>query len=188
MTAAFRRLRPPRARLAAALLTVTSLVTLAIVRAGPAEAYTVERTADRIVVTSKRMDANTVHLTVTVRLYSNGNWEFRYEGRNGARIAKVYWADAKVWSDMYFSVYFQTGERAIDGTWRSNPEIVRTDRGYNTWLFHNWERVASGNILADFHLRANRNGGIAHRWECGSPNDTMSVCSDPLPPPSGGDG
>jgi hypothetical protein len=179
MTAEFKRShRRTRLRLAALLLVIASLVALAAVRARPAGAYTITHEPDRVVAKSERLHANSVRMTLTVTLWSNGNWEFRYEGRNSARIKKTYWADARVWSDMGVSFYFQTGEREIDGTWRSNPSIVRTQRGYNTWLFHNWERVANGYLEAHFHLHAQHGSNGYSNPNCSASQDLINICPD----------
>ena len=132
------RLPRPRQRIAAFVLAAAFLTAgIALMQAEPVSAWTVENQDDRIVITSKRMHANTVYMTTILRLYENGNVEFRWEGRNSARIIKNYRTGADLKLPSGGIIRYDSERREIDGTWRSS--LRAGDFQAHFWLKASWD-------------------------------------------------
>jgi hypothetical protein len=163
-----------RPRRIALLIALTGALVLGVMQIKPASAYTVEHNQDKILITSERLHANTVRATVSLALYPNGNYEFKVELHNGARIAKTYRVGGEVRVPGMFLVFsYDSGQHDIEGKRNDDWDTIY-GYGHDHRLSERWSAVDMGNLEAHFWLGASWNSTHEdkNRWvTCGA-----SVC------------
>jgi hypothetical protein len=149
---------PARPRRIALLIALTGALVLGVMQIRPASAYTVERNQDKILITSERLHANTVRATVTLALYPSGNYEFKVELHNSARIAKKYRVGGEVRVPGMFLVFaYDSDQHEIEG--KRNDEWDTIYRyGHDHRVGERWSQVDVASLEAHFWLGASWNG------------------------------
>ena len=124
MNRPFRR-RTTRLAAAIAVMGATALV---VAHANPASAYTVEQpNSNTIVLTSDRLDDDTVHATIRVHLYRDGTTSWTVDARNGGAKRKFF----DIWCNVHFNTIFDEFRVGPDS--RLAIQARRKDGGTNTY-------------------------------------------------------
>jgi hypothetical protein len=157
----------------ALLLALTGALFLGVVQVEPASAWTVERTPDKIVIQSERLSASKVRATVYVAFFSSGNYEFKVELHNTARIARTYRVGGEVRVGSLGLVFsYDSGgwplgeQRSIEGKRNDDWDTIY-GRGHHHRLLERWNEVDMGTVEAHFWLGASWNAthDDKNRWD-----------------------
>jgi len=148
------------ARILLALASLAGAFTLTVVGAEPAGAYTIERSADEIVITSRRLSDKQTHVTVIFTLRSNGDYGLRVEAHCTAATRKWIEAFAQVESPANLGRSWGTAlvskRRIESGEWK-NWDVYG---GNDPWLVDNWDRLVNDpDLFASLSIEVYRTGG-----------------------------
>lgn len=148
------------ARILVALASLAGAFTLTVVGAEPAGAYTIERSPDEIVITSRRLSEDQTHVTVIFTMRSNGDYGLLVKAHCTAATRKWIEAFARVQSPANLGRSWGTAlvsKRRIEaGEWKEWTVYG----GNDPWLVANWSRVLNDpDLAASLSMQVYRTGG-----------------------------
>lgn len=148
----------PLARLSLVLAVVAAALGLIVVRSEPANAWTIRRSANEIVLTSERLHDLTVRANVVVTLRRDGDVILRaHEVHNSGATRKFYRVEATVnipviGLEIYMLNPWNGTYRRIGGDSTHSNETKQ----YYQKLYDEWDLVSSHTIDASLRLNAKR--------------------------------